>query len=118
MLILVGATAGCGGSAAGPVDEATARNVLARTLDAWVGGQPAAELRSQTPEVIVVDQQWTAGAKLVDYEIVGAGEFDGKTLRAPVNLTVIEPPARAAKKFSANFTVGLQPVATVVRVME
>jgi hypothetical protein len=118
LLLAVIACAGCGGSAAGPVDEATARTVLTQTLDAWVGGKQAAELRAQSPEIIVVDQQWTDGAKLVDYEVVGTGEFDGTTLRAPVNLTVIEPPARSPKKTPANFTVGLTPVVTVVRVME
>jgi hypothetical protein len=118
VLIAASAVVGCGGSAAGPVDEATARTVLRQTLDAWVGGKQAAELRTQTPEIIVVDQQWTDGAKLVDYEIVGTGSFDGTTLRAPANLTVIEPPSRTAKKQPANFTVGLQPVVTVVRVME
>jgi hypothetical protein len=118
VLLAIGASAGCGGSAAGPVDEATARTVLTQTLDAWVGGKQATELRARTPEIIVVDQQWTDGAKLVDYELVGAGSFDGQTLRAPVNLTVVEPRARSPKKLPANFTVGLQPVVTVVRVME
>jgi hypothetical protein len=118
LLLTVIACAGCGGSAAGPVDEATARTVLTQTLDAWVGGKAATELRARSPEIIVVDQQWTDGAKLVDYEVVGMGSFDGKTLRAPVNLTVIEPRARSSKKLPANFIVGLTPVVTVVRVME
>jgi len=117
-LLAIAASSGCGGSAAGPVDETTARSMLAQALDAWVGGKQAAELRAQSPEIVVVDQQWTGGAKLVDYEIVGTGSFDGKTLRAPVNLTVIDPRARVPKKLPANFTVGLQPVVTVVRVME
>jgi hypothetical protein len=117
-LLAVAANSGCGGSAAGPVDEATARSVLTQALDAWVGGKQAAELRAQAPEIIVVDHQWTDGAKLVDYEVLGTGSFDGKTLRAPVNLTVVEPPARSPKKMSAHFTVGLTPVVTVVRVME
>jgi hypothetical protein len=112
------AVPGCDGSAAGPVDETTARAVLTQALDAWVAGRAAADLRTQAPEVIVVDQQWTDGARLVDYDFAGKGSFDGKTLRAQVNLTVVEPRARAPKKIGANFTIGLQPVITVVRVME
>jgi hypothetical protein len=117
-LAIVAACTGCSGSAAGPIDEATARSVLTRALDAWAAGTAPATLRTETPELVVVDQQWTDGAKLVDYELVGLGEFDGKTLRAPVNLTVAEPRSRTPKKMTTSFTVGLQPVATVVRVME
>ncbi len=117
-LLALCACTGCGGSAAGPVDENTARTVLTKALDAWVAGTPAADLRTQDPEMIVIDQQWTSGAKLVDYEIVGLGSFDGNTLRAPVTLALVQPPARAPQKVAANFTVGLQPVITVVRVME
>jgi hypothetical protein len=118
LLLTVIACAGCGDRATGPVDEATARAVLTQTLDAWVGGKAATDLRAMSPEIIVVDQQWTDGAKLVDYEVVGMGSFDGMTLRSPVNLTVIEPRARSPKKMPANFIVGLTPVVTVVRVME
>ena len=111
--------AGCGGGGASRVDETDARAVLVKALDAWIAGTPAADLRASSPEVIVVDQQWTAGMKLVDYEIVGLGTFDGKNLRAPVNLVLGGTPARRAnQKVSAEYVVGLQPVVTVTRVME
>jgi hypothetical protein len=118
ILFMLGVCPGCGGRASGPVDEVAARGVLNQALDAWAAGKRADDMRTQAPEVIVVDQQWTDGARLVNYEILRSGSFDGKTLRAPVNLTVVEPRARTPQKVGAKFTVGLQPVITVVRVME
>lgn len=117
VVMLLLAPAGCGGAAAGRVDENMARAVLTKALNAWVAGASASDLRTQEPAVIIVDHEWTSGVRLVDYELLGMGAFDGNTLRAPVMLTLAQPP-RPAKKVSANFIVGLQPVITVVRVME
>lgn len=112
----LGAGAGCGGAAV-PLDENAARQALAQSLDVWAAGGRAADLRSRSPEIVVVDQDWSDGCRLIDYELVGVGLFDGKNLRAPVALT-LQRPAGATSKVSASFIVGLDPVITVVRVME
>ena len=113
----VAAIAGCGEELA-PGDEAAARKTLAAALDAWVAGVSAAQLRQQSPAIIVVDQDWTEGCRLVDYELTGAGLFDGRNLRASVALTLQRPPTGPAKRIAASYVVGMQPIITVVRVME
>jgi len=115
--ILLPSCAGCA-DATGPADENAARQALTEALDAWTSGGRPAELRRKSPEFIVVDQDWTDGCRLLDYELVGTGLFDGKNLRAPVTLTLQHRSWRGVKKINANFVVGLQPVITVVRVME
>jgi hypothetical protein len=115
--VVVGLLSGCGGGEQ-VVDDATVRATLTRTLDAWVAGTPPRELEHGEPSVIVVDQQWSEGARLVDYDMVGAGSFDGRTLRAEVELQLLRPRDRAAVKTRAEYVVGTHPVITVVRSME
>jgi hypothetical protein len=115
--VLVGVPLGCGGGQPA-VDDVTVRATLTRTLDAWVAGKPPRDLELGDPSVIVVDHQWSQGTRLVDYDMVGAGTFDGQTLRAQVELQVLRPRDRTAVKTMAEYVVGTHPVITVVRAME
>jgi phage-related protein len=114
---VVGLLSGCG-SGGQVMDDESVRATLTRTLDAWVAGTPARDLEQAEPSVIVVDHQWSEGARLVDYDMVGAGSFDGQTLRAQVELQLLRPRERAAVKTKAEYIVGTHPVITVVRAME
>lgn len=103
---------GCG-SGSGAGNEEEARTALTTALDAWKAGRSAADMRNETPEVVVGDSDWKQGRKLVAYE-VGNGTFDGKNLRVPVTLTVAQPP-RGNRKLVVNYIVGTRPVVTIFR---
>jgi hypothetical protein len=114
---VVGLLSGCG-SGSQAMDDESVRATLTRTLDAWVAGTSPRDLEQGEPRVIVVDHQWSQGTRLVDYDMVGAGSFDGQTLRAQVELQLLRPRERAAVKTKAEYIVGTHPVITVVRAME
>lgn len=114
--ILVTFLVGCSRSAPA-VDGDTVRNTLKSALDAWAAGKPLADLQAADPSVVVVDYQWSGGARLVDYDLVGPGSFDGQTLRAQVDLQLVLPNRRPAKA-RADYVVGMHPKITVVRAME
>jgi phage-related protein len=115
--VVVGLLSGCG-SGSQAMDDESVRATLTRTLDAWVAGTPPRDLEQGEPRVIVVDHQWSEGARLVDYDMVGAGSFDGQTLRAQVDLQLLRSRGRAAVKTRAEYVVGIHPFITVVRAME
>jgi hypothetical protein len=110
MLLLV---AGCGGAGRQGGDEEEARAALTKALDAWKSGCRAADMRQESPEVVVGDADWKQGRKLLAYEI-GGGMFDGKNLRVTVTLTVAHPP-RGNRKVVVNYIVGTRPVVTIFR---
>jgi hypothetical protein len=110
MLLFV---AGCGGAGSQGGNEDEARTALTKALDAWKAGRTAADMRQESPEVVVGDSDWKQGRKLLAYEI-GRGMFDGKNLRVPVTLTVAQPP-RSNRKLVVNYIVGTKPVITIFR---
>jgi hypothetical protein len=114
-MIFIAAILQCTGCSGGdlPATEEAARAALASALDAWKAGQKAEDMRGQDAEVIVRDTDWKLGRRLAGYEI-GHGEFDGKTLRIPVTLTLALPP-RGNRRFVVNYIVGTQPVVTIFR---
>jgi hypothetical protein len=69
-LVLV---AGCGGSpaAAYKPKEDSARKALDDALTTWSKGGKPDQLTSGTPPVHVADSQWTSGAALEGFEVVG-----------------------------------------------
>jgi hypothetical protein len=104
--------AGCGGGGVSATEEA-AHDALTKALDAWKAGRKADEMRQERPEFVVGDRDWKQGRRLVGYEIAD-GKFDGKNLRVPVSLTMLQPP-RGNRKFVVNYIVGTRPVVTIFR---
>lgn len=86
--------AGCGSK---PLesDPAAAKKLLTETLEAWKSGKKPDDLKSQAPPVYVGDPRWSAGAKLVEFNITGEGDFHQSSVRLPVRMkTNKEPKAR------------------------
>jgi hypothetical protein len=105
--------AGCAGGSSGAGNEQSAREALGSALEAWKNGRTADDMRRGTPEVVVGDSAWKLGLKLSGYEI-GKGMYDGKNLRVPVTLTLVQPP-RGTRKIDVNYIVGTSPVVTIFR---
>jgi hypothetical protein len=105
--------AGCAGNIHGAGSEQAAREALGSALEAWKNGRTADDMRRGMPEVVVGDSAWKQGLKLSSYEI-GKGMYDGKNLRIPVTLTLVQPP-RGIRKVEVNYIVGTSPVVTIFR---
>lgn len=109
------AAAGCAESIGPtPLDEGRAREALKVTLDAWKGGSSTDALKSGPQAIVAQDLDWQAGARLVDYAIVGDGKKVDSNLRVPVKLTLKGASGKDAVK-TVNYLVTTSPKVTVFR---
>ena len=109
---------GCGGEQrAKPVDVDLARVTLTQVLDHWKGGGAIADLRKQTPEIIVQEAFWSGGEKLQEYTVIGEPRaLDGNWF-CDVELTLASDNIDEPTKKTVTYAVGTDPVLTVFRAM-
>lgn len=106
--------AGCGGPRLYKVKPEVARQTLTQVLDQWKSGETPESLRSAQPEIVVQDFDWSGGATLVNYEVLGDGEPRDANLVAKVKLTLLNSEGKESTK-NVTYLVGTQPVLTVFR---
>lgn len=107
---------GCGPHRNAPVNVQEAQQTLKATLEKWKQGSQPADLQAASPQIVVQDMDWSAGAKLLDFELLGAGEPVDANLIAQVKLKLLSPEGKAAEK-TVTYVVGTSPVLTVFRDM-
>lgn len=109
---------GCGGEQrAKPVDVDLARVTLTQVLDHWKGGGAIADLRKQTPEIVVQEAFWSGGEKLQSYTLIGEPRaLDGNWF-CDVELTLTSDNGDEPTKKTVTYAVGTDPVLTVFRAM-
>jgi hypothetical protein len=109
---------GCSGSSqAHAVDPPLARESLKTALEQWKKGESSRSLQSSATPMTVQDFDWTAGAKLVDYQIVDEGRAEDANLRVRVKLTLKQPGKDQGKSAEKEvwYLVGTSPSVTVFR---
>lgn len=82
-------------------------------LDAWRNGESIESLRVGDSPIIVADPDWSAGAALIDYQVVEAAQVLGADLRCKVRLRLKTTVGEYDK--DAVYAVGTHPVLTVIR---
>jgi hypothetical protein len=114
---------GCSNSStAHAVNVPQARDALKIALDEWKKGETIKAVQTSSTPLIVQDLDWSSGAKLIDYEILGDGQPEDASLRLRVKLTMNGGPAagknqgKAAEK-SVWYLVTTSPKVTVFRDM-
>jgi len=112
--LLVLATGCSSGPVHAPVDAAKARETLRAALDSWRKGDPIDALQRGSPPIYVIDVEWQAGAKLVEYQLAGSGDEKDAHLFCPVQLTVRSPDGRTNKR-DVTYVISTAPNLTVSR---
>ena len=109
---------GCGPRhpTADPVNADTARQTLQSVLESWQRGEALESWQQRDPKVVVQDSDWSAGAKLKEFEILGVGEPRDANLYCQVKL-VLDGPGRGKQPQTVTYVVGTDPVLTVFRDM-
>lgn len=109
-LILVGC------SAAESVSVDQAKHQLEAVLQAWQTGENANEVTCANQPVTIGDSDWNQGGKLLEYEFLSPGEFDGRNLRIPVRITVAPAQMREKRQQKTfSYIFSLQPKLTLFR---
>lgn len=97
-----------------PSNNETALQSLEKMLDTWKSGGKAADLKSASPSVIAVDDDWERNVGLVAYKIQPNPFDDGVNLHYTVILTLKNAKGREVKKEQV-YIVGTNPVITIFR---
>ena len=106
-LILVG----CGGNSLPSETEPTqGRMLLTTTLDAWVKGGKAEDLKSASPAIIAFDPDWAADYKLVKYDLAVENGRAGIDLLVKVTLTLQKDGKTSDKTVNFSIATGAQNV--------
>ncbi len=112
LVLLCVVSAGCGGGPRGqPVNPTTAKDVLKTFLQAWQDGKKAEDLK---PGIVGADREWTAGKKLVAFEIQSDEANQGTRLSISANLT-LKDDKDAESKSTVKYAVSTAPAVTVLR---
>ncbi len=101
---------GCGGEAAPyALDQDLARKSVQKAMQAWVEGKQPKELQ---PEIVVGDQAWEKGRRLVEFEVLSKEETtDGSNLHIRVLRTFDDNGIKS--KSRVTYIVGTTPVITI-----
>jgi hypothetical protein len=103
-ILLVGSS--CGGPNMNPAAD-RARTALEASLNAWREGKKPGTIEGTDPPVQAVDNEWTNGRKLADFQILSE-EASESDKRFVVKLTYATPTAEAQ---SVYVVVGVSPIA-------
>jgi hypothetical protein len=116
--IAAAALPGCGAGPPAPAEPAAARQALERALSAWTEGKSAESLKSDSPPIVVSDQAWNKGARLLKYQIEPKDHRAGADQIFHVVLWFPDENAKGKTKErqeTADYNVGTNPTLTVVR---
>jgi hypothetical protein len=91
-----------------------ARPAIDAAFTAWKDGKTADDLRKQSPPVLLLDDDFTRGRKLVDFKIEGDGTPRGTGLRFNVTLT-LQDGAKPPTTRKLAYRVVTEPNVTVSR---
>ena len=107
---------GCSGSShAGAVNAPLARESLKIALDHWKNGEDPKSLQSSATPMTAQDFEWSAGAKLLDYQILDEGKEEDANLRVQVKITLGPQGKSKSVEKKAWYVVGTSPSVTVFR---
>jgi hypothetical protein len=107
---------GCSGSShASAVNASLARESLKAALEQWKRGEDPGSLMSSATPMTAQDFEWAAGAKLLDYEILGDGKEEAANLRVSVKITLSTDGKKKGVSKTASYVVGTSPSVTVFR---
>ena len=107
--------AGCGGPRNQPVKVDLAKATLNQVLEHWKSGGNMDDLRKRSPEIVVQEAQWTNGAKLQEFQLIGDGRAEDASWFCEVQLTLKPADGGEPTQKSVTYVVGTAPVLTVFR---
>lgn len=104
---------GCGGPRNKPVKVELAKATLNQVLEHWKSGGNMDDLRKRSPEIVVQEAQWTNGAKLQEFQLIGDGRAEDANWYCEVQLTLMKAGGSEPIKKTVTYVVGTDPVLTV-----
>jgi hypothetical protein len=109
---LVLGLSGCSRRVSLSLDENVARDSLKAALESWKKGDKQNDLQQRSPSIIMADESWEAGMRLVSYRLLDQGVSDDVNLHCKVELVVADKNGTESKR-KMTYIVGTSPVITI-----
>jgi hypothetical protein len=105
---------GCGSGLPEAADPATATDALRTALDCWKQGEAPEALQQRRPPIVVNEPEWTAGNRLVNFDVTTPPEPFGRQLRCTVKLSLRDR-AGASYEKRIGYQIDTNPNIVIVR---
>jgi hypothetical protein len=106
------------GCSSGPAvlvgDHDEAKTIVSTALDAWKAGEKPDKLRSETPKIIVADEDWQSGSALKAYQVTGTPLEAGGHWRVSALLT-LSANGKSETQKNVAYAVTMEPEITILR---
>jgi hypothetical protein len=105
---------GCGKGAGEPASLEQAGPALRTALEAWKGGSSQQDLGSQNPPILMNEDDWREGKRLIDYKMDEAGTLSGRQVVWRVQIKVQDKNGKTEDR-RAKYVVDTTPRLVIVR---
>jgi hypothetical protein len=105
---------GCGKGAGDNADLNEAGPALRTALEAWKSGSPQKELANLNPPLLMNEDDWREGKRLMDYKMDEAGTLQGRQVVWRVQIKVQDKNGKT-ENVRAKYVVDTTPRIVIVR---
>jgi hypothetical protein len=104
---------GCSRRLDPPADTAEADRAMRAALEAWKDGKSQADLEHGSPSIIMNEDDWRAGKRLLDFTMID-GSLSGRQVRWRVRITLRDKDGKPVER-QATYIIDTTPRIVIVR---
>jgi hypothetical protein len=97
-----------------PADIDQAGPALRTALEAWKGGKSQQELADQAPSILMNEDDWRVGKRLVHYEMEERGSLSGRQVVWKVQMRLQDRGGKT-EDYKATYVIDTTPRLVIVR---
>lgn len=105
---------GCGRSAVEPADLEQAGPALRTALEVWKDGKSQEELANHHPSILMNEDDWRMGKRLLDFKMEDRGSLSGRQVVWHVQIKLQDPSGKTEDR-RATYVVDTTPRIVIVR---
>jgi hypothetical protein len=114
IVLLLGLVQGCGKGPAENADVERAGPALRMALEAWKSGKSQQELADQDPSIIVNEDDWRVGKRLLHFEMEEKGSLSGRQVVWKVRIELEDKDGKKEDR-KATYVIDTTPRLVIVR---
>ncbi len=114
IILVLGLVPGCGKGPAEPADVDQAGPALRAALEAWKGGKSQQELAAGEPSILMNEDDWRVGKRLVHFEMEDKGSLSGRQVVWKVQIQLHDKDGKNEDR-KATYVIDTTPRLVIVR---
>jgi hypothetical protein len=105
---------GCGQGAGEPADLEQAGPALRTALEAWKDGKSQEDLANQSPSILMNEDDWRMGKRLLDFKMEDQGSLFGRQVVWKTQIKLQDPNGKTEDR-RATYVIDTTPRLVIVR---